>query len=93
METEDEKDQDLTSLGGPVESLDGQLMLRIPLAAGGEALIECARGISRVSGGYLEIRIQPWLAEKLGISEGSRVVVDNRNGKFNITLESSEPAN
>jgi hypothetical protein len=92
MDTEGEEDQGVTSLGGPVEDLDGQLMLRIPLVAGGEALIECARGISRLNGGYLEIRIQSWLAEKLGIFEGSRVVVDNRNGKFNITL-GSEPAN
>ena len=75
----------VTSLIGPVEELDGRLLLRIPLAAGGEALIASSRGISCVRDGYLEVEIRPWLAEKLGISEGSRVVVDNSDGKFNIT--------
>lgn len=73
------------SLIGPVEQIDGRLLLRIPLAAGGEALMASSRGISRVKDGYLEIEIRAWLAEKLGITEGSRVVVDNSDGKFNIT--------
>jgi hypothetical protein len=29
----------ITSLRGPVESIDGKLMLRIPLAAGGSELV------------------------------------------------------
>jgi hypothetical protein len=69
---------------GPVENIGGKLMLRIPLAAGGSELAECARGISESDGEFLCIHIMDWLAEKLGISEGDEVLVDNANGKFNI---------
>lgn len=72
-------------LEGPVESIDGRLVLRIPLSAGGAAFVECARGISRIVGEELEVTIPDWLAEKLGICEGSTVVVDNREGKFTMT--------
>jgi hypothetical protein len=76
---------DFVSLQGPVELLDGKLMLRIPLEAGGAALHAAARGISAVDEEFLNITIPGWLAEKLRISEGSLVAVDNRGGKFNIT--------
>ena len=79
--------ENVTSLNGPVEKIDGKLMLRIPLAAGCTAFIECSRSIGEVDGEYLNIVIQDWLAEKLGISEGSLVTVDNANGKFNIRPE------
>ena len=79
-----EKDDYITSLEGPVELVDDKLTLRIPLAAGGTELIECSRGIAHVTGEELHIIVPQWLATKLGILEGSRVVVDNRDGKFNI---------
>jgi len=80
------RDEDyVTCLDGPVERIDGQLVLRIPLDAGGDDLHDVARGISRIDGDCLEVRIPDWLAEKLGIWEGTIVTVDNRNGKFNIT--------
>ena len=82
----------VTSLEGPVEVLEGSLVLRIPMEAGGSHLAESARGISEVHEGFLIVRIPPWLAEKLGISEGTPVVVDNRNGKFTITPQHG-PAN
>jgi hypothetical protein len=68
----------------PVETIDGVLTLRIPLEEGGDQFIECARGISEVQGGCLKIVIQGWLADKLRIEHGDRVIVDNANGKFNI---------
>lgn len=74
----------ITSLRGPVESIDGKLMLRIPLAAGGSELVACSRGIGESDGQFLSIHIMDWLAEKLGISEGSIVAVDNADGKFNV---------
>ncbi len=77
---------EVTSLTGPVEKVDGKLMLRIPLGTGGDQFIECARGISEVDGAYINVTIPDWLAAKLGITEGSVVSVDNENGKFNITL-------
>jgi hypothetical protein len=72
------------SIKGPIESIDGQLALLIPLQMGGDELAKCARGIGEVEGDFLKIIILPWLAEKLGLSEGSLVRVDNDGGKFNI---------
>jgi hypothetical protein len=60
-------------------------MLRIPLAAGGDKLAPLALGIGESDGEFLNVVIQPWLAEKLRIAAGSLVVVDNANGKFTIT--------
>lgn len=88
-------DDKIVSLKGPVEKVDGKLMLRIPLVAGGEELIPSARGISSVEGDYLVIEIRDWLAEKLGITEGSWVHIHNTDGKFHIqpTSEKDEPIN
>jgi hypothetical protein len=72
------------SLQGPVEKVDGNLVLRIPLAAGGEEFIECSRGISEVKDGFLVIEIKRWLAGVLRIEEGDLVSVNNADGKFNI---------
>jgi hypothetical protein len=76
---------DVISIEGPVELIEGQLMLRIPLAAGGDKLAPLARGIGETDGEYLNVVIKPWLAEKLRIGAGSLVFVDNKNGKFTIT--------
>lgn len=81
---------DIVSLQGPVELLDGKLVLQIPLEVGGSALHEVARKISTVDDECLTIPIPDWLAEKLGITDGTLVAVDNRNGKFNITLVGSD---
>ncbi len=77
--------KDVISIEGPVELVDGNLMLRIPLSAGGDQLAPLATRIGRIEGDCLCVIIQPWLAEKLRIHEGSLVVVDNKNGKFTIT--------
>jgi hypothetical protein len=76
---------DFVSVEGSVESLDGQLVIRIPLAAGGDRLAPFAHGIGHLDDEYLTVTIQPWLADKLRIDAGSSVVVDNRNGKFTVT--------
>jgi hypothetical protein len=76
--------RNVTTLQRLVENIDGKLMLRIPLAAGGRELVECSRGISEIDGDFLNIVIPDWLAEKLGISEGSTLVVGNANDRFNI---------
>ena len=80
---------DIVSIKGPVELIDGKLMLRIPLDAGGATLAPLARGIGDIDGEFLVVVIQPWLAEKLNIGQGSLVVVDNKNGKFTITGSAS----
>ena len=76
---------DFSSIEGPVELIDGKLMLRIPLATGGAQLALLARGIGESDGEFLNVIIQPWLADKLRIGVGSIVFVDNKNGKFTIT--------
>jgi hypothetical protein len=88
-------DGEFVSVKGPVEKIDGKLVLRIPLAAGGEELAPSARGIGSLDGEYLVVGIPDWLAEKLGIGEGSWVHVDNHDGKFHIqpTSETDTPVN
>ena len=76
---------DFISLDGPLEEIDGQLMLRIPLEAGGDKLAPSARGIGEIKEDCLQIIIQPWLAEKLRVEAGSIVIADNKEGKFTIT--------
>jgi hypothetical protein len=76
---------DELSLEGPVELIDGKLTLQIPLAVGGDKLAPLVRAISEIADGNLNVVIQPWLAEKLSITAGSLVVVDNCNGKFTIS--------
>jgi RimJ/RimL family protein N-acetyltransferase len=73
------------SLEGHVELEDGQLILRIPLEAGGDKLAPLAQGIGEVRGGDLVVVIPAWLAEKLDIGANSLVVVDNQAGKCRIT--------
>ena len=75
---------DVISLSGPVESLNGGLVLMIPLDAGGSELAEVARGIGVIDGEFLRITIPQWLAKKFGLREGSMVSVNNLDGKFNI---------
>lgn len=75
---------DTIHLSGPVEKENDELVLRIPLEAGGDQLIECSRGISKVEGQFLRVVIPEWLAGTLRIDKGSVVSVDNENGKFNI---------
>jgi hypothetical protein len=80
---------DTVSIEGPVELINGRLVLRIPLAAGGDKLAPLAKGIGTVDHNHLILTIQPWLAEKLRIALGSLVVVDNVNGKFTVTRSAS----
>jgi hypothetical protein len=79
------------SLQGPVDKVDGNLVLRIPLAAGGDEFVECFRGISEVKEGFLVIEIKEWLAGVLRIEEGDLVSVNNADGKFNIFSVNPRP--
>ena len=78
--------EDVTSLTGPVERAGADFILRIPLAVGGQALIDVTRSIAAVTNNELRVRIPGWLATKLNITDGVLVEVDNRGGKFNIRL-------
>jgi hypothetical protein len=72
-------------LEGPVELIDGKLTLAIPLDQGGDRLQESAKSISYIANDCLNVVIPDWLAEKIGVAEGTRVQIDNRDGRFNIT--------
>jgi hypothetical protein len=77
---------DVTELAGPVEEEGGSLVLRIPLAEGGGEFIHVTEDIAEIDGPYLKITLPPWLVEKLGLREGARVAIDNRDRKFNLTV-------
>ena len=72
------------SVQGPVERRDNRLILRIPLDAGGDKLQVVARANSFVEGDSLVVLLPDWLAQRMGIGEGSEVYLDDRWGKLNI---------
>jgi hypothetical protein len=76
--------EEVMSLEGPVLKVDGELVLFIPLSAGGDELIELSRGISEVEGEFLRINIPAWLAAVLRIEEGDLVCVHKAGGMFRI---------
>ena len=82
---------EVASLQGPVELIDGKLVLRIPLEAGGDEFVECSRGISEVKDGFLIIEIKEWLAGLLRIEAGDLVTVNNGGGKFSVTPVDPRP--
>jgi hypothetical protein len=77
--------EDVMSLEGPVLKVNGELVLIIPLFAGGGELMKCSRGVSEVQGEFLKIVIPEWLAGMLRIEEGDLVCVEDADGKFHIT--------
>ena len=80
------------SLEGPLELVQGELALRIPLSVGGDQLRDVSKGIGRLEGEYWVVVIKPWLAEKLRVKAGSLIVVDNAGGKFNLTRSAANDA-
>jgi hypothetical protein len=57
------------------QNIDGNLTLVIPLGAGGDELLEPSRGIGKVDGKDLKIVIPYWLADKLGLDDGSQGIL------------------
>jgi hypothetical protein len=74
-----------------VEQLDGKLVLRIPLEAGGDEFIECSRAISEIKDGFLVVEIREPLAGILRIEEGDLVSMNNGGGKLNIDPVNPSP--
>jgi len=83
--------EEVMSLEGPVLKINGELVLMIPLSAGGDELADCSRGISELQGEFLKIIISEWLAGMLRIEEGDLVCVNNTDGKFHITPSNPRP--
>lgn len=90
-DSNDSDADDVITLQGPVERIDGKLALLIPLNEGGDKFVECCRGISEVEGDTLKITIQEWLAGMLRIEEGDLVSIDNADAKFNISPVNARP--
>jgi hypothetical protein len=76
--------EEVMSQEGPVIKVNGELVLFVPLCAGGAELAECSRGIAEVHGEFLRISIPEWLAGLLRIEEGDLVCVHNSGGTFHI---------
>jgi len=76
--------EEVMSLEGPVLKVNGELVLFIPLSAGGDELIELSRGISQVEGEFLRINIPVRLAAVSRIEEGDLVRVRKADGLFRI---------
>ena len=72
------------SLLGPVERRGNDLVLRIPMEAGGDKLQSVTRTISYVENGNLVVVIPDWLAQKMQLDESSEVYLDDRWGKLNM---------
>ena len=83
--------EEIMPLEGPVLKINGELVLMIPLWAGGDELQECSCGISEVQGEFLKIVIPEWLAGLLRIEEGDLVCVEDADGKFHITPSHPRP--
>jgi hypothetical protein len=83
--------EEVMSLEGPVLKINGELVLIIPLSAGGYELVECSRGISELQGEFLKIVIPEWLAGVLRIEKGDLVCVNNTDGKFHIMPSNPRP--
>lgn len=75
---------DYLSLEGPVERLNGQLILRIPLEAGGHRLHETVCTECVVQGNDLIVPLPDWLTASIRLREGTAVHVDDRWGRLNI---------
>jgi hypothetical protein len=78
------KVQDTISLEGPVELFNDKLVIRIPLAVGGDHLAPFAAKMGRIEGDHLNVTIPPRLAKRLNIDVGTIVSVDNHDGKFTL---------
>ena len=62
--------EEVMALEGAVMKVNGELVLFVPLSAGGDELVACSRGIGEVQGEFLKIVIPAWLAGLLGSRKG-----------------------
>jgi hypothetical protein len=82
---------EVMSLQGPVLKINGELVLLIPLEAGGSELIDGSRGSSEGEGPHLKVVIPEWIAGMLRIEEGDLVCFTNLDGKFHVQGSAPRP--
>lgn len=76
---------ELFPLQARVQTLNGHLVIYVPLDRGGRQLASITRGLSDTEGAQLKIVIPEWLANEVGIQEGTDVSIDSRDGQFSLT--------
>jgi hypothetical protein len=76
---------------GPVELVDDEFCLRIPLEVCGEAMVAATKGIGRVEDGTLIITIPDSMMKFLNLRVGGLVWVDIVDGKYNIKSAEWKP--
>ena len=84
-------DKVVLPIRGPVEKIGGYHCLFIPLVAGGQELVPHTRGIATVVGDSLKVSLPDWMLKFLNIREGSEVIVDIVDGKFNVKSAEWKP--
>jgi hypothetical protein len=70
-----------------IEHIEDRLLLRIPLASGGQELALFARGTSEIKGDVLEIRLPENLVRNLSLKEGQHLWTHNQRGRFSFEWE------
>jgi hypothetical protein len=83
----------MISWTGPVLKINGELVLMISLAEGGDEFVDCSRSLSEVQGEYLRIVIQEWLPAMLRLDQGDLVCVHKTGGKFHSNAPNPGPRN
>ncbi len=76
---------------GPVELVDAQFCLQIPLDVGGDQLAPLTKGIATVEGDTLKVIIPDWMMKLMNLCIGGLVTVDIVEGKFNIKSAEWKP--
>lgn len=76
---------DAFPLQARVQTLNGHLVVYVPLDRGGRELVSVTRGLSDIEGADLKIVIPEWLAREIDVRDGIDVAIDCRNGQFSLT--------
>ena len=76
---------------GPIELVNDQFCLMIPLEAGGDELVPLTTKIATVEGDMLKVVVPDWMMKYLGLRVDGLVDIDIVDGKFNIKSAEWKP--
>jgi len=76
---------DAFPLRARVQTLNGHLVVYVPLDRGGRQLASVTRGLSDIEGADLKIVIPEWLAQEIDVQDGTDISIDCQNGQFRLT--------
>lgn len=71
-----------------VERIGERLAISLPMSEGGNQFVDCTREIAEIDRDRerLNIFVPDWLAQKMHLAEGSKVIISNLDQKFTIWL-------